>query len=160
MATRKLIIAALCCGLAILLAGGLWLVASGKDDAKTSPLLEAGQQANVGGLDVTTLGGALDGQELVLTVEGVVPEGGSTVDDFAAGWSVVSPTGAKLIRAADREVDLDVPPCSTPRIEPGRDRAVLHAVHARQPADGGGGLHDGLLTRPRHRRLAPAVRTA
>ena len=56
MATRKLIIAALCCGLAILLAGGIWLVASGKDDAKTSPLLEAGQQAKVGGLGVTVLG--------------------------------------------------------------------------------------------------------
>ena len=119
MATRKLIIAALCCGLAILLAGGVWLVASGKDDAKTSPLLEAGQTSTVGGLVVTTMGGALDGQDLVLTVEGVVPEGGSTVDDFAAGWSVVSPTGAKLTRTADREIALDVPPCSTARIEPG-----------------------------------------
>ncbi len=68
---------------------------------------------------MTVLGGALDGQELVLTVEGGVPEGGSTVDDFASGWSVLSPTNAKLVRAADREVALDVPPCSTERIEPG-----------------------------------------
>jgi hypothetical protein len=119
VATRKLIIAALCCGLAILLAGGVWLVASGKDDDKTSPLLEAGQPAKVGGLGVTALGGALDGQDLVLTVEGGVPEGGSTLDDFGSGWSVVSPTGAKLARAADREVDLDVAPCSTEHIEPG-----------------------------------------
>ena len=139
MATRKLIIAALCCGLAILLAGGLWLVASGKDDAKTSPLLEAGQQAKVGGLGVTVLGGALDGQELVLTVEGVVPEGGSTVDDFAAGWSVVSPTGVKLIRAADREVALDVPPCSTQRLEPGATAQcfMLFTLDSPQPSVAG-----------------------
>ena len=139
MATRKLIIAALCCGLAILLAGGVWLVASGKDDAKTSPLLEAGQPAKVGGLGVTTLGGALDGQELVLTVEGGVPEGGSTVDDFAAGWSVTSPTGAKLVRAADREVDLDVPPCSTERIDPGATARcfMLFTLDSPQPSAAG-----------------------
>jgi hypothetical protein len=139
VATRKLIIAALCCGLAILLAGGLWLVASGKDDSKTSPLLEAGQRVTVAGLGVTALGGALDGNDLVLTVEAAVPEGGAELDDFASGWSVVSPTGAKLSRVADRAVDLDVPPCSTEHIAAGATARcfILFALDSPQPSVAG-----------------------
>lgn len=133
MATRKLIIAALCCGLAILLAGGLWLVATGNsDNDKTVPLLDPGQSATVGGLDVTVLGGALDGARLVLTVQATAPAGGETITDFASGWRVLSPSGQTLATASGAVGAANGPPCSDASLDPGTTLTchMLFAVDA------------------------------
>ncbi len=87
---------------------------------KAVPLLDPGQSATVGGLDVTVLGGALDRQELVLTVEVAAPADGAAISDFAAGWQVLSPTGQPLTTAPARPVDAsNGPPCANARLDPG-----------------------------------------
>ncbi len=138
MATRKLIIAALCCGLAILLAGGLWLVATGRDDSGDAvPLLDPGQSATVAGLEVMVLGGALDQQDVVLTLEVAVPADAAEVDDLAAGWTVISPTGTSLSRTeADRPIDVGAPPCAAVSAAPGSTERcfLLFALAGGEPS--------------------------
>ena len=131
MATRKLIIAALCCGLAILLAGGLWLVATGNcDNDATVPLLDPGQSATVGGLDVTVLGGALDGAQLVLSVQAAAPAGAETVTDFASGWRVLDPSGQTLQTASGAPVSAaNGPPCADTTLDP-RTTVMCHMLFA------------------------------
>ena len=77
MATRKLIIAALCCGLLILLAGGVWLVATAGDDDTSEPLLNVGETAQVDDLVATVADGQVDGTTAVLVVDMSLPPSAS-----------------------------------------------------------------------------------
>ena len=62
MSTRRLIALALACGLAILVAGGVWLVLAGRgtDDDLVASFLPEGATAQVGGLVVGVVGSRLD----------------------------------------------------------------------------------------------------
>ncbi len=90
------------------------------DNGKTVPLLDPGQSATVGGLDVTVLGGALDGAQLVLTVQAAAPAGGATITDFASGWRVLSPSGQNLATASGAAVGAaNGHPCADASLDPG-----------------------------------------
>jgi hypothetical protein len=93
VSTRRLIALALACGLAILVAGGVWLVLAsrGSDDDLVASFLPEGATAEVGGLVVGVTGSHLADGVLVLDVQMV---GGSE----AAGapgrsWGVISGRG-------------------------------------------------------------------
>lgn len=114
MATRKLIFAALVCGLAILLAGGVWLVSSSSDDDANDELLVVGQTATVGDVVVTVADGQSNNTDAVLVVDmAVAPDGPSEVTDLATGWSLLSPTGAPVTRATGGEAPGGLEPCDT-----------------------------------------------
>ena len=68
MSTRRLIALALACGLAILVAGGVWLVLAGRgsDDDLVASFLPEGATAQVGGLVVGVVGSRLTGDGLLV----------------------------------------------------------------------------------------------
>ena len=107
----------------------MWLVASGKDDTKTYPFSKRGQQAKVGGLGVTVLGGALDGQDLVLTVEGVssAERGIQRSTTSRAGWTLLEPEREPKSAGRPTVPSASASPHARPRRWTGNDRAVLHA---------------------------------
>ncbi len=120
MATRKLIIAALCCGLAILFAGGVWLVASAKDDSTSSPLLTMGQTAQVGELVATVADGQVDGTKAVLVVDlSLAPSAPESVTDLATGWTLLSPSGADVTRSPDAPTPTGIPACASATVSAG-----------------------------------------
>lgn len=121
MATRKLIIAALCCGLLILLAGGVWLVATAGDDDTSEPLLNVGQTAQVDDLVATVADGQVDGTTAVLIVDMSLPPSASqSVTDLATGWTLLSPSGADVTRAPDAPSATGIPPCATTTVDAGK----------------------------------------
>lgn len=89
MSTRRLIAAALLCGLAILLAGGIFLVnlAANQDDLTVPDLLVLGQSADVEGVQATVLSADATDRALVLHVR--LQAAGEPVADAADGWAVV-----------------------------------------------------------------------
>ena len=120
MATRKLIIAALCCGLLILLAGGVWLVATAGDDDTSEPLLQMGQTSQVGEVVATVADAQVDGTDAVLVVDlSLAPSAPESVDDLATGWALLSPSGADVVRAPDAPTDTGIPPCATETLAAG-----------------------------------------
>jgi hypothetical protein len=119
VATRKLIIAALCCGLLILLAGGVWLVAT-EDDDTSEPLLNVGETAQVDDLVATVADGQVDGTTAVLVVDMSLPPSASqSVTDLATGWTLLSPSGADVTRAPDAPTATGIPACATTTVDAG-----------------------------------------
>jgi hypothetical protein len=87
MKTRTLLLMALGCGLAILLAGGALLVMlAGQDDPE--PAVALGIEATIGEMRVTVLSAAEQAEPKVLTVEVVV--GGVDDTDGAAGFELIA----------------------------------------------------------------------
>ncbi|HMK10480.1 MAG TPA: hypothetical protein VK461_02745 [Acidimicrobiales bacterium] len=126
MATRKLIVAALCCGLAILLAGGLWLVATAKDESRTSPLLSIGESATVGDLVLTVTSSDLTDGALATVVDvSLSSEASSAVGDLARGWSAVSPSGQQLSLVAPPLPSGAPPLCAATTVAPGATEECL-----------------------------------
>ena len=128
MATRKLIVAALCCGLAILLAGGLWLVATASsNDSTTSPLLSIGESATVGDLVITvTRSDLVDGALATVVDISLSSESGGAVDDLASGWAALSPTGEQLSLVAPPPLPSGAPPlCAAATVAPGATQECL-----------------------------------
>jgi hypothetical protein len=100
MSTRKLILAALVCGLAILVAGGAMLARLARGDAgSTVAPATVGATQEVGTTDATVESVAVDDGVLTLTVRVVGGEGG--IEDLRAAWSVLAPRGL-VPRAAPR----------------------------------------------------------
>jgi hypothetical protein len=94
VSTRRLITLALLCGLAILVAGGLWLVmaARGTGDELVASNLPLGASAEVGGIAATAVDAArAEGGILALTVR--MTAEGDAAGDPARGWAVVSTRG-------------------------------------------------------------------
>jgi hypothetical protein len=119
VATRKLIIAALCCGLLILLAGGVWLVATAGDDDTSEPLLNMGQTAQVGDLVVTVADGQADGTAAAVIVDmSLPPSAPDSVTDLATGWTLVDPDGAGVARG-DTPTATGIPACATATVDAG-----------------------------------------
>ncbi len=121
MATRKLIFAALVCGLAILLAGGVWLVSSSSDDdSSNGELLQMGQSATLGGVVTTVADAQSAGSDAVVIVDmSIAPNGPSEVTDLSAGWSLLSPTGAAVTLAPDAPPPPAIESCTTAIATPG-----------------------------------------
>jgi hypothetical protein len=84
MSTRRLILAALLCGLAILVAGGLQLVRLSGSDTVVA-VARVGESVSVAGVRATVLGQELAGSLLLVTVR---LEPGTPVADAAAGWAL------------------------------------------------------------------------
>ena len=134
MATRKLIIAALCCGLLILLAGGVWLVATGGDDDTSEPLLQVGQTAQVGELVVTVADGQVDGTDATLVVDmALPPSAAESVTDLAAGWTLLSPSGAGVTRAAGAPTATGIPACASETVDAGTTKRCALAFTLSEP---------------------------
>ena len=85
MSTRKLILAALACGLAILIAGGVMLLRLSTTDTKATTLAE-GTTATVSGTTVAVVSHAVDGTTLRLTVSAPTEK----------GWGVITDTGTPV----------------------------------------------------------------
>jgi hypothetical protein len=122
VATRKLIFAALVCGLAILLAGGVWLVSSSSsdDDSEIDDLLEMGQPATLGGVTATVADAQTAGADAVVIVDMSIATGGpSEVTDLSTGWSLLSPTGAAVTPAPDALPPATIESCTGATTTPG-----------------------------------------
>ena len=81
MSTRRLILLALVCGLAILLAGGIKLFQVADEDLSVE-VLALGQSARVGDMDVTVTRVERRGDATVVAVE----LGGVETPEGSAGW--------------------------------------------------------------------------
>ena len=87
MKTRTLLLLALGCGLAILLAGGVLLVMlAGQDDPR--PPVAIGVDSEIGDLHVTVLSAAAQSEAQTLTVE--LQLGGVNDPDAAAGFELIA----------------------------------------------------------------------
>lgn len=85
MSTRKLILLALACGLAILLAGGIKLFQVARDPAEVE-VLALGENAEVGDMEVTVLDVIVRPDATLVDVEMVGVDG----DDAAEGWRLLA----------------------------------------------------------------------
>jgi hypothetical protein len=134
VATRKLIFAALVCGLAILLAGGVWLVSSSSDDdSSNGDLLVVGQKATVGDIEATVADGQATETDAVLVVDmSVVADGPSEITDLATGWSLLSPTGAAVTMVLGGELTT-IEPCETATATPGAPTRCVLAFDLTEP---------------------------
>jgi hypothetical protein len=139
--TRTLILLAMACGLAILVAGGvfLWRVIAHKDELTVPDPAAVGETQQVGPVQVAVTATSEDGPVLVVHAH---LESAAPVSDAGSGWSL-------LIGGALR-TPVDVPstagrPCAGTPLEPGRavdcavaftaaegDRYVAFATDAQQ----------------------------
>lgn len=85
MSTRKLILTALICGLAIMLAGGIKLLQVATDDAEVV-LLSAGEKSTLSDMTVAVESVEVEADMTIVTVSMVGVEGGDAIE----GWRVVS----------------------------------------------------------------------
>ncbi len=99
MSTRRLIAAALVCGLAILLAGGIFLVnlAANREQLTVPDFLAVGQTAEVGGVRATVLGAEATDRAVVLHVR--LEPGDEPVADAGEGWALVIGTAREPLES-------------------------------------------------------------
>lgn len=90
MSTRKLILTALLCGLAILVAGGVMLFRLSTTETVNDAALAEGTTATVNGITVGVLSHSVDGTTLRLTVKAA----------SETGWGVITDTGTPVPRSA------------------------------------------------------------
>ena len=90
MSTRKLILTALVCGMAILIAGGVFLVnlSRHKDDLTVKDVYAVGQTVTVGGIAATVQHWQRDPDGIVATVH-LDAGPGVSAQDASAPWSLV-----------------------------------------------------------------------
>lgn len=89
MSTRKLILAALVCGLAILLAGGVFLVtlAGNRDELTVPTILAPGERAALGAIEARFVGTEPGQSARVVRIELAADD--EPIPDAGAGWSLV-----------------------------------------------------------------------
>jgi hypothetical protein len=105
MSTRKLILAALVCGLAILLAGGILLFRlASTGDVSEQVIADVGDVVSVGTASAAVESWSLDGSVVTLMVAVTGGEGG--VDDQQAAWSLIDARGL-----VPRTVPASAPEC-------------------------------------------------
>lgn len=131
MSTRRLILTALACGMAILVAGGVFLVrVAGSRDDRTVTIHRLGEAVRVGDLSVTIVrvDARTDAVQVGIVVDAMAEPAVTSPTDAAAPWTLlvrtlrpaVAPTGAGT-------------PCRGQQIEPGR-RLVCELAFA--PGEG------------------------
>ena len=88
MKTRTLILLAAACGVAILVAGGvfIWRVTANRDELTVPEIRSPGQSQQVGDVTATVAGSADVGSVVVVKVQ---LESGKDRPDAGAGWSLV-----------------------------------------------------------------------
>ena len=92
MSTRKLILASLLCGLAILLAGGVLLFRLTLSEGSGSgAFLSVGSSATVGTSSASVTGWSVDGTVVTVAVSVTAGEGG--VEEVRGAWSLLAPSG-------------------------------------------------------------------
>ena len=91
MSTRRLIALALACGLAILVAGGIWLFMASQTEPVVSSSLGVGETADVGEVSATLLAVSPRRDGVVLEVE--MQSTDVAVGDPGQGWAMISPHG-------------------------------------------------------------------
>ena len=102
MSTRRLILTALVCGLAILVAGGIWLFLLARNEGSTPATVvdQLGTRAAVGPLSVTVLSADVSPSgDVALSVE--MEAVSEPVTDPATGWAVFSNRNLALLDRVD-----------------------------------------------------------
>lgn len=132
MSTRKLIVVALLCGLAILVAGGIQLLRISDTSERTVELLSEGDQAVVGGVEVTVVSSERDRSAIRVTVEMASVEASADVPtssfSLLVGGDLEQPLAADggVPPACGASVTLDGEPASCVVVfPPGRGTASL-----------------------------------
>jgi hypothetical protein len=106
MSTRKLILTALVCGIAIVLAGGIKLFQVARETTKVT-VLGFGERATLGDMTVSVLGVTSQPDRTVVTVSMAGVDGADAVE----GWRMLS--GGKVTEVAPLPwTDVDAPACS------------------------------------------------
>lgn len=143
MSTRKLILAALVCGLAILLAGGVFLVtlAANRDELTVPDALALGTEADVAGVHATVVG--VSEGDAAITVNVRVSVDTVALTDVGDGWALVVGTarGPVGIPGAAGQ-----PRCAGVALADGTVECLLAFARGRVPAAGAGFVeyaHDG-----------------
>lgn len=110
MSTRRLIITALLCALAILVAGGVFLfrTAANRDELTVRDVFTVGQTAKVGSTDVTVVSATVASPATIVIVDLTQAADGVTIEDVAKGFSLAS--GATVLPARSGDVGA-VTPC-------------------------------------------------
>ncbi len=118
MKTRTLILLAMACGLAILVAGGafFWRVIVNKDELTVPEIRAPGQSQQIGPVTATVTGSADTGEVVVVQVH---LESGDRLDDAGHGWSMVI-SGDTAARAPVTVPSGHGPACAGTAVEPGR----------------------------------------
>lgn len=136
MSTRKLILTAMACGLAILIAGAVQLVRiGGGRDPGASSLLAVGATAEVGALAVAVEGVAVVEGRAVVTVR--MASTGASAGGLADGWALVDRRGV-LVERAGLPASATTSSCATAQLDAGG--SVVCAVGFSADGLGEGGL--------------------
>ena len=116
MSTRRLILLALACGLAILIAGGVQLLRISNNEAATLAVGDSAELATVG----ATLASAevADGHVRVVVRLSQDPSASTAFEGGLVGWSLLT-GGLKEPVAAVKEDDGTVPSCDALTVDPG-----------------------------------------
>lgn len=110
MSTRKLILAALACGLVILVAGGVFLVtlAGNRDELTVPALLAADTSAEVDGVELAYLGPqGTAGAAVVVVVRVRVSPEAADITDAAQGWALLQGSPRPPVAVPDGEAACD-----------------------------------------------------
>jgi hypothetical protein len=119
MSTRKLILTALVCGIAIVLAGGIKLLQVAKETTKVT-VLGFGDRSTLGDMTVSVLGVASQTDRTVVTVM----MSGVSGADAVEGWRMLA--GGKVSEVlATPWTGVDAPACSTTTVEGGKCSLVF-----------------------------------
>jgi hypothetical protein len=119
MSTRKLILTALVCGIAIVLAGGIKLFQVARDTTKVT-VLGLGDPATLGDMTVSVLGVTSQADRTVVTVSMAGIDGADAVE----GWRMLS--GGKVTEVAPQPwTGVDAPACSTTTVTGGKCSLVF-----------------------------------
>jgi hypothetical protein len=125
--TRTLILLALACGLAILLAGGIQLLRISGSKDKASTVLALGQAADVGGVGAVVDAAQTVGDQLQLTVR-MTPGPGVTLADAESGWALLA--GGKLRGPIAPSAGTAVMPCHGVAVASGQTTRCIVAFPA------------------------------
>lgn len=119
MSTRKLILTALVCGIAIVLAGGIKLLQVAKETTKVT-VLGFGDRSTLGDMTVSVLGVAAQPDRTVVTVLMSGVDGADAVE----GWRML--TGGKVTEPVAKPwTGTDAPACSTTTVAGGKCSLVF-----------------------------------
>jgi hypothetical protein len=113
VSTRKLILTALVCGLAILLAGGIQLVLLARGTA-TATVLPQGASANVGVAAITVTSSASTPEAQTVTAR--LEAGSTAIADAGAGWALLR--GGELRPRVDLPAGAALPDCAGRSVAP------------------------------------------
>lgn len=123
MSTRKLILLALACGMAILVAGSIQLFRIQRSDSST---LAVGDSTEVATVTASVVGAVASGESILVTVRmRVADTAASPIGDAVVGWSLLSGGLKESVEPVDNSTgtagsqSAPVPPCAGLRVAAG-----------------------------------------